>query len=106
MRLELHPQLGVGGVERPQLLLDLGRVAVRGDLVRDDVLAGHRQVRGLVERAPGAGDPLLGVDHDVRDQAGAGERGEREQRRGRVAAGVGDDAPRRRSRARCSSVRP
>ena len=46
---------------------------------------------GLVEGAPGAGDALLGVDHHVGDQPGAGERREREQRRGRVAAGVGDD---------------
>ena len=106
MRLELHLQLGVRGVQRAQLLLDLGRVPVRGDLVGDDVLARHRQVRGLVERAPGAGDALLGVDHDVGDQPGARERREREQRRGRVAAGVGDERRRRRSASRCSSVSP
>ncbi len=49
-------------------------------------------MRGLVERAPGAGDALLGVDHDVGDQPGARERREAEQRGRRVAAGVGDDA--------------
>ena len=43
MRLELDPQPGVGA-EQHELLLDLGRVAVGGDLVGDDVLAGHRQV--------------------------------------------------------------
>ena len=91
MRLELDLQLGGGRDPERQLLLDLGRVPVRGDLVGDDVLAGHRQVGGLVERPPGAGDALLGVDHDVGDQPGAGERREREQRRGRVAARVGDD---------------
>ena len=91
MRLELHAQLGVGGSSSAELLLDLRRVAVRGDLVGEDVLARHREVRGLVERAPGAGDALLGVDHDVGDQPRARERREREQRGGRVAAGVGDD---------------
>ena len=59
----------------------------------------------LVERAPGAGDALLGVDHDVGDQPGARERREREQRRGRVAAGVGDDRGAG-DRSRCSSVSP
>ena len=77
VRLELDPQLGLGGIEQRQLLLDLGRVPVGGDLVGEDVLAGHRQVRGLVERAPGARDALLGVDHHVGDQPGAGERRER-----------------------------
>ena len=88
VRLELDRQVGA---EQRELLLDLRRVPVGGDLVGEDVLAGHRQVRGLVERAAGAGDALLGVDHHVGDQPGARERREREQRRGRVAAGVGDD---------------
>ena len=41
--------------------------------------------------APGARDARLRVDHHVADQPGAGERREREQRRGRVAARVGDE---------------
>ena len=41
--------------------------------------------------APGAGDARLRVDHDVGDHAGARQRGEPEQRGGRVAAGVGDE---------------
>ena len=78
MRLKLHRQLAVRGIQSAQLLLDLGRVAVGGDVVGNDVLAGHRQVGGLVEGSPGAGDPLLGVDHDVGDQPRAGERREAE----------------------------
>ena len=96
MRLELDGQLGVGGIQIIELLLDLGRVAVGGDLVGEDVLAGHREVGGLVEGAPGAGDALLGVDHDVGDQPGARERREAEHGGGRVAAGVGDDRGARR----------
>ena len=63
-----------------------------GDLVGQDVLAGDRQMRGVIEHAPGAGDPLLGVDHDVGDQPRASQRREPEHGRRRVAAGVGDDA--------------
>ena len=55
--------------------------------------------------APGAGDALLGVDHDVGDQARARERREREQRGGREAAGVGDEAALAIG-SRWSSVRP
>ena len=88
MRLELDRGTRA---EQRELLLDLRRVPVGGDLVGQDVLARHRQVGGLVERPPGAGDALLGVDHDVGDQPGAGERREREQRGRRVAAGVGHD---------------
>ena len=74
-----------------ELLLDLRRVAVAADLVRRHVLVGGDEVRGLRRLAPGAGHARLGVDHDVAEQPGAGERGEREQRGGRVAAGVGDE---------------
>src|ERR1700733_16269151 len=64
---------------------------VGGHLVGDDVLASHRQVGALVEYPPGTGDALLGVDHHVGDQPGATKRGEREQRRGGITAGVSDD---------------
>ena len=88
MGLELHP-LGARPGEL-ELLLDLGSVAVGGHLVGDDVLACQRVVGGLVEGPPGAGDALLGVDHHIPDHARARERGERQQRGRRVAAGVGD----------------
>ena len=39
---------------------------------------------------PGAADARLGVDHHVAEQARPGERGQGEDRGGRVAAGVGD----------------
>ena len=77
--------------EPSQLLLDLGPMAVSLDLVGEGVLV-HRYVLGLLLTAPpGAGDPLLGVDHHIREQALGGERRQRQQRRGRVAAGVGDE---------------
>ena len=61
------------------------------DLVRRDVLVGRDEVRRARRRAAGAGDAGLGVDHDVADQPRARQRREPEQRRGRVAAGVGDE---------------
>jgi len=72
-----------------ELLLDLWRVAVPANPIRGDALVGlHVQV-GVGERAPGAGEAGLGVDHDaVRlKQAGGEQRGQREQGGGRVAPG-------------------
>ena len=77
--------------ERRELLLDLGRVAVARDAVGVDVLVDGDEVGRVGGRAAGAGDAGLGVDHDVGDQARAGERREREDRGGRVAARVGDE---------------
>ena len=94
--LELHGELGA---QQRELLLDLGRVAVGGDLVGNDVLARIGEVGALVERAPCAGDALLGVDDDILNQPGAGQRREREHGRGRIAARVGDDARRGDARA-------
>jgi hypothetical protein len=74
-----------------QLLLDLRRVAVALDLVRRHVLVGGDEVRGRARLPPGPRDPGLRVDHHVAEEPGAGERGEREQRRGRIAARVGDE---------------
>ena len=88
---ELRPVAGETVAKRVELLFDLGPVAVFGDLVREDVLPRHRHVGGVVVHAARARNPLLGVDHHVLEQARARERREREQRRGRVAAGIRDD---------------
>ena len=80
----------VGGSESVQLLEDLGPVPVADRLVRGDVL-GDRDERGCLASAPArAGHAGLGVDHDVVDQPGFGERRQRQDGRGRIAAGVGD----------------
>ena len=46
-------------------LLDLGRVLVRADAVRRDVLEHGAGVRGRLQRAAGAGDARLRVDDDA-----------------------------------------
>ncbi len=79
------------GAEHRQLLLDLRRVAVAGDAVGGDVLVDGDEVRLVGRGAAGAGGAGLGVDDHVGEQAGVRQRREPEQRRGREAAGVGDD---------------
>ena len=76
--------------ERRELLLDLRRVTVTRDAVGVDVLIDGDEVRLVGGAASGAGDAGLGVDDDVGDQPGARQRGQRQDRRGRIAAGVGD----------------
>ena len=76
-------------------LLDLGRVLVRADAVRRDVLEHGRSVRARLQRAARAGDARLRVDDDAVGIDRAGERAEREQRGGRITAGVGDQPARR-----------
>ena len=88
VRLELD---GAVASEQCELLLDLRRVPVAGDLVGENVLPGHREVGALVKGPAGAGDALLGVDDHVGDQSGPRERRESEQRGRRVAAWVRDD---------------
>lgn len=87
---ERETQIGVGGIQYRQLLLDLRGVSVARDSIGVDVLVRGDEVGLLAGRAPGPRDPRFGVDDDVLDHAGAGERGEREQGGRRVAAGVGD----------------
>ena len=77
-----------------ELLRDLGRVAVGADRVRREVLEHDARVRRRRQRPAGAGDAGLRVDHRAVDDAG--ERPEREQRGGRVAAGVRDQPALRR----------
>ena len=72
-----------------ELLLDLRRVAVTADLVRRDRLVDGHEVLVMRRLSTGAADARLGVDHHVAQQARTGERGEREDRRGRIAARVG-----------------
>ena len=77
-----------------ELLGDLRRVAVRADRVRREVLEHEAGVRRRLQRLAGAGDAGLRVDDRAVDRAG--ERDEREQRGGRVAAGVRDQRALRR----------
>src|SRR5215207_816536 len=58
-------QVGREGHWLAELLLDLGRVAVRVDLVRAHVVGGARVVDRLGGPAPGAADAGLGVDDHV-----------------------------------------
>ena len=74
-----------------QRLLDLGGVLVAPDLVRRHVLEDVARVRLGLQPAPGAGDAGLGVDDDALRVDRLGERQEREQHRGRVAAGARDE---------------
>ena len=90
-------------------LLDLGGVAVVEHAVRRHAAVALREVRPLGRRLARARHARLRVDDDVgvRDEeAGVGERREREQRRRRVAARVGDEPRARATRARSRSVRP
>ena len=81
-------------------LRDLRLVLVRADAVRREVLEHGRRVRALLERAAGAGDAGLRVHDDARRVDRVRERREREQDRGRVAAGVRDQRPVRRCQLR------
>ena len=77
-----------------EFLLDLGDVSVTTDAVRGHALvdlAEHEMGLGL---APSPRDAALGIDHEVLDQSGARERGEREDRGGRVATRRTDDRDR------------
>src|SRR5947199_10383 len=77
--------------EPEELLIDLGRMAMAVHGVRAHALADRYEVRRLGRLAPGAGDPALGVDHGVLDQAGTGKRSKGQDRRRRIAAGIGDE---------------
>ena len=79
-----------------KLLLDLGHMAVTADAVRRQPLARFGEQNVLLERAPGAGNARLGVDDDVLacDQFRLGERKQRKQHGGGIAAGTGHQ-PRR-----------
>ena len=89
---EGHGHLGPGG--KGQLLLDLGGVPVAPHLVGGDVLVGLDEQVAVDQRAAGARQPRLGVDHDPfgGGQPGGDQRGQREQGGGRVAAGHGHPA--------------
>ncbi len=76
--------------QRRQLLFDLGPVAVSLGLVGEGVLVHRDVVHRVSAAAAGAGDALLGVDDDVCKQALLGQRRQREDARGRIAAGCGD----------------
>ena len=68
-----------------QLLLDLGDVPVATDAVRLDALVDLAEEQVRLGLAAGARNAALGVDHEVRDEPGPGERRQREHRHGRVA---------------------
>ena len=73
-------------------LRDLGHVLMRADLVRRDVLEHEAGVRSGLQRPPGAGHARLGVDDDAVGVDRVADGAEREQRRGRVAPRVRDQA--------------
>ena len=78
-----------------ELLLDLGDVAMAADAVRLDALVDLAEHQVRLGVAAGARDAALGVHDEVPDEPGAGQRRERQQRRGRVAARRPDDRDRR-----------
>ena len=80
--------------ERAELLLDLADVAVGEDPVRLDALVHLAELEVRLGVAAGARDAALRVHDEVGDEPGAGERGEREDRRRRVAARGADDGAR------------
>ena len=90
MRDERDPDVGVGGIQYRELLLDLGDVAVARHAVRAQVLVDGHEVGLLGRGAPRARHPGLRVDDQVVDQPRPRQRREREQRRGRIAARVRD----------------
>ena len=84
-----------GRTDAGQLLLDLGDVAMAAQAVCRHALvdlAEHQVGLGLAAGTRHAG---LGIDHEVADEPGPGERGEGQERRGRIAAGRADDGDRR-----------
>ena len=93
VRRECEREIAVGGVgiQSPELLLDLGRVPVTRDAVCADVLIDRDEVGLLARDTTGAGDARLGVDHEVVDRAGAGQRCQTDDRGRRVAARVRDE---------------
>ena len=74
-----------------QLLLDLGDVAVAADAVGRDALVDLAEHQVRLGLAAGAADAALGVDDEVADEPGPGQGGQREERRGGIAAGRADD---------------
>ena len=81
-------------------LLDLGRVLVRADLVGRDVLEHRGRVRRGLQGPPSTRDPRLGVDDHSGRVDRAGERRERQQHGGGVAAGIRDQRAVRRKELR------
>jgi hypothetical protein len=77
--------------EQRKLLVDLRRMAMTGNAVGDDVLVDGHEVRALRGGAAGARDAGLHVDDDVGDRARPRQGRERQQRRDRKAAGIGDE---------------
>ena len=78
---------------KAELLRYLGRVAVRADGVGRDVLEHEAGMGARLQRPARSRDARLGVDDDTRLIDGSGERSERQQRGGRVAARVRDQVP-------------
>ena len=69
---------------------DLGLVLVGADAIGGDVLEHGVRVRALLERPARPRDARLRVDDDAVRLDRPDERREREERRGRVAAGIRD----------------
>src|SRR4029079_6165081 len=77
-----------------KLLLDLGQMAMVADAVRREPLSCLREQDVLLQRATGARDSRLGIDDDVlaRYELRLDRRQQRQQHRGRIAAGTSNDA--------------
>ena len=90
----------VGVTGRPaamrELLVELGHVAMMTDAIGMEAFRHLGEEVGLLGRAAGAGDARLGVDDDRfrLDRLGLEERQDRQLRRRRVAARIGDEAGR------------
>ena len=97
MRDERHREAEVRG--------DLRRVLVHTDAVRRDVLEDGACVRRRAQRSTGTRHPGLRVDDDAGRLDLGGDRRESEQHCSRVAAGIGDEPPRRSAQLR-EAVRP
>ena len=72
-------------------LLDLGRMLVSPGAIRRGVLEHEAGMRARLQLAPGARDPGLAVDDDVRRIDRVAQRDECEQSRSCIAAGVRDE---------------
>ena len=92
--MKRHDHVASGGLGK--LLVEFGHVAVMADTVGVKALGDFGEQHVLTRRSAGAGDPRLGVDHDLVgiDRLGLEERDERKLGAGRVAAGIGDEAGR------------
>ena len=103
MRREDHlDRIAAAAGRLGQHLVDLGRVAVPADAVGREALVAFGEVVRQLGRPARAGDSALGVDDDAGalDQVFGDQRGQGQDARRGVAAGVGDQVDGRNSLAK------